>query len=209
MGEYCFPVCINSSHTSLIDTQLNHTMHVILGAIRSTPTFLLPAFRHILPPYLWRKNVLLREYENNSNIHLTINADITDAIYNRLHSRYPPTGSARNLLDNNFNLLQEIGPNDGPLLLLQNITTFFALQVSQKDSIYPVRPGQALDCCLGSISCLLLPRFFPHIITAVSFTALLECLFLPIMQLRAMPSLIQLLPRQHLPVSQGLSHRPL
>ncbi|KAI8429039.1 hypothetical protein MSG28_007610 [Choristoneura fumiferana] len=37
-AEYCAPVWLNSAHVSAVDSQLNHTMHLVTGCMRPTPT---------------------------------------------------------------------------------------------------------------------------------------------------------------------------
>jgi len=51
-AEYCAPVWLRSAHTSQVDVQLNSTMHLISGTLRSTP---LPVPSNIEPPALRRK----------------------------------------------------------------------------------------------------------------------------------------------------------
>jgi len=53
-AEYCAPVCARSSHTNLVDTQLNSTMRIISGTIRSTPLLWLPVLSYIAPMYTTR-----------------------------------------------------------------------------------------------------------------------------------------------------------
>ena len=54
-AEYCAPVWSRSAHTSQIDVQLNSTMHLISGTLRSTPLQWLPVLSNIEPPALRRK----------------------------------------------------------------------------------------------------------------------------------------------------------
>ena len=54
-AEYCAPVWARSSHTSLVDTQLNSTMRTISGTIRSTPLPWLPVLSNIAPPDIRRE----------------------------------------------------------------------------------------------------------------------------------------------------------
>jgi hypothetical protein len=55
VAEYCAPVWAKSTHTSLVDMQLNTTMRHITGTLRSTPTPWLPVLSTIEPPELRRK----------------------------------------------------------------------------------------------------------------------------------------------------------
>jgi len=54
-AEYCVPVWSRSAHTSQVDVQLNSTMRLVSGTIRSTPLPWLPVLSNIEPPALWRK----------------------------------------------------------------------------------------------------------------------------------------------------------
>ena len=48
-AEYCAPVWSRSAHTSQVDVQLNSTMHLISGTLRSTPLPWLPVLSNIEP----------------------------------------------------------------------------------------------------------------------------------------------------------------
>jgi len=54
-AEYCAPVWSRSAHTSQVDVQLNSTMRLISGTIRTTPVLWLPVLSNIEPPALRRK----------------------------------------------------------------------------------------------------------------------------------------------------------
>ena len=54
-AEYCAPVWSRSVHTSQVDVQLNSTMRLISGTLRSTPLPWLPVLSNIEPPALRRK----------------------------------------------------------------------------------------------------------------------------------------------------------
>jgi len=54
-AEYCGPVLSRSAHTSQVDVQLNSTMHLISGTLRSTPLPRLPVLSNTEPPALQRK----------------------------------------------------------------------------------------------------------------------------------------------------------
>jgi len=54
-AEYCAPVWSRSAHTSRVDVQLNSTMCLISGTLRSTPLPWLPVLSNIEPPALRRK----------------------------------------------------------------------------------------------------------------------------------------------------------
>jgi len=51
-AEYCAPVWSCSAHTSQVDVQLNSTMRLISGTLRSTPLPWLPVLSNIEPPAL-------------------------------------------------------------------------------------------------------------------------------------------------------------
>ena len=54
-AEYCAPVWSRAAHTSQVDVQLNSTMRLVSGTLRSTPLPWLPVLSNIEPPALWRK----------------------------------------------------------------------------------------------------------------------------------------------------------
>jgi len=55
VAEYCVLVWSRSAHESLVDVQLNSTMRLISGTLRSNPLPWLPVLANIEPPALWRK----------------------------------------------------------------------------------------------------------------------------------------------------------
>ena len=104
-AEYCAPVWLNSTYTRLIDVQLNTTMRLISGTLKSTPTQWLPLLSHIPPPKLRRQAASLREFEKiTKNPQLPIHEEINDARTNRLRSRNPPVRTANELKISNFQL---------------------------------------------------------------------------------------------------------
>ena len=48
-AEYCAPVWFRSPHTQQVNTQLNNTMQIITGTLRSRPVTWLPVLSNILP----------------------------------------------------------------------------------------------------------------------------------------------------------------
>lgn len=103
-AEYSAPVWINSAHTHRVDVQLNNTMRIVSGTLKSTPIHWLPVLSHIPPPDLRRKTALLREYEKiQDNPLLPIHADVNDLDKNRLRSRRPPMRTAKELDALEFN----------------------------------------------------------------------------------------------------------
>ncbi|XP_072395122.1 uncharacterized protein [Diabrotica undecimpunctata] len=76
-AEYCSSDWINSPHIHEVDAQLNHTMRIITGVIKSIPTQWLPVLSHIPPPKLRRIHSLTSEYRKIlSNEILPIHQDI-------------------------------------------------------------------------------------------------------------------------------------
>lgn len=109
VAEYCAQVWMNSIHVTKIDTQLNHTMRLITGAIKPTPTEWLPVLSNIAPPHLRRTKALLHKYSKIiSNAALPLNDDI--ALLNlpaRLSSRRPTIRTAIALADCDFEINRE------------------------------------------------------------------------------------------------------
>lgn len=123
-AEYCAPVWLNSSYTRLIDVQLNTTMRLISGTLKSTPTQWLPLLSDIAPPELRRQTNLLREFEKIiKNPQLPIHGDINDANSNRLRSRHPFVRTANELRINNFQIKnkwhEEV--NNAPYFTMQSM----------------------------------------------------------------------------------------
>lgn len=54
VAEYCSPVWARSAHCKKVDVQLNHTMRIISGTVRSTQTEWLPVLSNIAPTDLRR-----------------------------------------------------------------------------------------------------------------------------------------------------------
>ena len=67
-AEYCAPVWSRSAHTSQIDVQLNSTMHLISGTLRSTPLQWLPVLSNIEPPALRKRLPLTSWWRKLSNM---------------------------------------------------------------------------------------------------------------------------------------------
>lgn len=102
-AEYCAPVWLNSCHTHLIDVQLNHTMRLISGAVRPTPTYWLPLLSNTYPPEIRRTEALLKEFRKlQENPGLPLHDDIPTLRLNRLRSRNPPLWKAEQLDINNI-----------------------------------------------------------------------------------------------------------
>lgn len=107
-AEYCAPVWLNSPYTRYVDPQLNTSMRLISGTIRSTPTHWLPLLSGIMPPDLRRTNALLREYTKICSHHqLPILDDIPTLNLRRLKSRNPPIRDAAEKASTNFSALAE------------------------------------------------------------------------------------------------------
>jgi len=90
VAEYCAPVWSRSPHTGLVDVQLNSTMHLISGTLRSTPLPWLPVLVNIEPSALHRKNATDKLMEKMiAHDNWPIHSDIT----NPLEARKPLAGS--------------------------------------------------------------------------------------------------------------------
>ena len=71
--------------TSLIDTQLHSSMHLISGYLHSTPVLWLPALANVAPPSLRRKEQATRCFRSNWPVY----ADVFEHPTPRLASRQP------------------------------------------------------------------------------------------------------------------------
>jgi Reverse transcriptase (RNA-dependent DNA polymerase) len=63
-AEYCAPVWLNSVHVSKIDVQLNNTMRIISGTVKSTQLQWLSVLANIAPPKIRREAAAIRELVN-------------------------------------------------------------------------------------------------------------------------------------------------
>ena len=85
-AEYCAPVWSRSAHTSQIDVQLNSTMHLISGTLRSTPLQWLPVLSNIEPPALYEGRLVEKIVKHDI---WPIQPDILSPPLLRLTSRKP------------------------------------------------------------------------------------------------------------------------
>jgi hypothetical protein len=79
-GEYCCPVWKNGAHVNKIDAQLNTTLRIITGTLKSTATPWLHVLAHIIPYDIRRKYVTKRiciKFQNSPNIY-SITQDLLD-----------------------------------------------------------------------------------------------------------------------------------
>lgn len=89
-AEYCAPVWSRSSHTKLVDVQLNTSMRTITGTLRSTPLPWLPVLSNIPPPHLRRQEATAKLLAKvNANDRLPLREDILSHPKARLSSRRP------------------------------------------------------------------------------------------------------------------------
>jgi hypothetical protein len=61
-AEYCCPVWKNSAHVNKMDAQLNTTLRIITGTLKSTPTPWLHVLAHIIP-YDIRRNYVTKRFQ--------------------------------------------------------------------------------------------------------------------------------------------------
>jgi len=90
VAEYCAPVWSRSPHTELVDVQLNSTLRLISGTLRSTPLPWLPVLANIEPSALRRKaatDKLMKKIIAVDN--WPIHSDITNPPHDCLPSRNP------------------------------------------------------------------------------------------------------------------------
>lgn len=105
VGEYCSPVWINSAHTNKIDTQLNDTMRMVSGTVKSTPLQWLPVLSNIPPPPLRRKAALKREWQKCcNNTRLPVHQDHSNRPTQRLRSRKPAWKLGETLIQDDFQM---------------------------------------------------------------------------------------------------------
>lgn len=89
-AEYCALVWLNSKHSNKIDIQLNQTMRMIAGSLKSTPLAWLPVMANIPSQGLRREEALRKEWKKYlDNPSLTILSIIDSLPHMRLKSRDP------------------------------------------------------------------------------------------------------------------------
>lgn len=103
-AEYCSESWLQSSHAAKVDVELNKTMRIITGTVKSTPIEWLPALSDILPPHVRRQNNLLKLYRKAlANEDIPLNKDLATIIPVRLKSRCPVSTVALRLHSIDFN----------------------------------------------------------------------------------------------------------
>lgn len=92
-AEYCAPVWQRSAHTEKVDVQLNETMRIITGTLKTTPKVWLPVLSHIEPPKLRRLQATENEWQKyhspENQYPLPIQQTIDNPPPSRLRSRKP------------------------------------------------------------------------------------------------------------------------
>ena len=59
-AEYCAPVWCRSSHTHMLDSELNRAMQIITGCLKNTPTPMLYVLANVAPPLIRRDALVLK-----------------------------------------------------------------------------------------------------------------------------------------------------
>jgi hypothetical protein len=96
VADYCAPVWARSAHCKKVDVQLNNTMRIITGTVRSTQLDWLPVLSNIAPPDLRRQvqtESMILKLSNYPDLHVQI--DIANHPPMRLSSRKPIWSMAR------------------------------------------------------------------------------------------------------------------
>ena len=89
-AEYCAPVWCRSSHSKLVDVELNSTMRTITGTLRPTPLPWLSVLSNIAPPHLRREEATASMVEKiRVNPSLPLYQDMFQPPRARLTSRHP------------------------------------------------------------------------------------------------------------------------
>jgi len=89
-AKYCAPVWGRSAHTKKVVVELNSTMRIISGCVRSTKVQWLPVLSNIAPPEIRRYAAtvkILQQFQNSTT--LPVHNDISDTPNKRLKSKYP------------------------------------------------------------------------------------------------------------------------
>ena len=65
--EYCAPVWCRSSHTHMLDSELNRAMQIITGCLKNTPTPMLYVLANVAPPSIGRYVLVLKSAWESSS----------------------------------------------------------------------------------------------------------------------------------------------
>lgn len=99
----CFSVWINSSHTGLVARQLNYTMWLISGTMKSTSLHWLSVLGNMLPLEMRRRDAFLREDRKiATNATLPVHKDLPQLRPKQLKPRKPSLCLAESFLDNEY-----------------------------------------------------------------------------------------------------------
>lgn len=94
---------LNCAHVSKIDIELNRTMRIITGTVKSTPLEWLPAWSNIATPNVRRQSALLMLYRKaTSDQRIPLHHDLLANSEFRLKSRRPPVTTAKTLHINGY-----------------------------------------------------------------------------------------------------------
>lgn len=103
-AEYCSSSWLNSAHAKKVDVELNRTMRIITGTVKSTPVEWLPALCNIEPPDIRRQSNLLSLFRKTlENENVPLHADLALPMTERLKSRKPAISTAKILHTSQFN----------------------------------------------------------------------------------------------------------
>jgi hypothetical protein len=118
-AEYCCPVWLNSVHVQKIDAQLNFSMRIITGTIRSTPIQWLPVLSNIVPPHIRRQSATWNSWNkfNSFPDSFPILSYVPENRIPRLKSRKPIWSN--NFLNSNFSY-NEIWKSEWDVCSLSN-----------------------------------------------------------------------------------------
>lgn len=109
VAEYCAPVWQHSTHTRKLDVQLNESMRIITGTLKSTPIPWLHTISNIPPPELRRQEATDREWRKLHHYDypqdLPIHKVLNDPPPDRLKSRTPLWHNGKS--DNKFDIKEE------------------------------------------------------------------------------------------------------
>lgn len=92
VAEYCAPVWYRSAHVHRVDTQLNESLRIITGTLRSTPVPWLHVLASIPPPQLRRQQAAAHAWKTyicSDFKHLPVHSVLSNPPTMRLKSRNP------------------------------------------------------------------------------------------------------------------------
>ena len=97
-AEYCTPVWCRSSHTHMLDFELNRDMHIITGCLENTPTPMLYVLANVAPSSIRRNALVLKSAWKVLADLASLLHEVITVPARSYHQLQPPTRKSARLL---------------------------------------------------------------------------------------------------------------